>query len=250
MEKFVGLVRVSTEKQEESGLGLLAGHADIQAYVAQVDGELLDVLQEVESGGHDAIVHRPTLLHALALCMRHKAILLIPKIDRLVRSTEVHTDIKRSGVAIRCCDMPEANEFTLDILVAVAAWERREISKRTKKALAAYKVEGRVGKKFLAKFGGVVPDDVLEARRGKLGTHLPNNKLTHEARQRGRSKANESQARKAQSHYSEIATKLQALRKSGLSLQACADQLNALGITTRNGCLWTSVQVSRVLSRS
>src|ERR1700754_498858 len=97
-ERFVGLVRVSTGGQGDSGLGLKAGIADLNRYVEQQGAELITVLEEVESGTHDDLIDRPTLLKALTLCKRHKATLLIPKVDRLVRSTLVHADIKRAGV--------------------------------------------------------------------------------------------------------------------------------------------------------
>ena len=131
-KRFVGLVRVSTTGQEESGLGLEAGRADLDQYVRSVNGELIHVFTEVESGAHDEIVNRPTLLNALRLCKRRKACLLVPKVDRLVRSTSVHTDIRHMKVPFQAVNNPVANEFTLDILVAVAAQEARAISDRTK----------------------------------------------------------------------------------------------------------------------
>lgn len=226
-ERFIGLVRVSTEKQGKSGLGLEAGIADLNGYVAGRDATLITTLQEIESGTHDDVMDRPTLLKALALCKRHKATLLIPKVDRLVRSTIVHSDIKRSGVAFRAVDNPTANEFTLDILVAVAAQEGRAASDRTKKALAAYK-----------------------ARGGVLGSHLVGCHLTAQDRDKGRLKGNAKQAREAAEVYSDLLPEMQAWRVAGLSLQAIADRLNDQGSCTRSGAAWTAVQVMRTLKRA
>src|SRR3569833_2899700 len=117
-ERYVGLVRVSTERQCKSKLGLESGQAELARYVAGRDATLITVLEEVESGTHDDIVDRPTLLKALTLCKRHKAALLIPRVDRLVRSTIVHADIKRSKVPVRFVDNPQATEVIIDILVA------------------------------------------------------------------------------------------------------------------------------------
>jgi hypothetical protein len=77
--RYVGLVRVSTERQGESRLGPEAGLKDLRDYVAAHGGQLVEVLEEVESGTHDDLVDRPTLLRALTLCKRHRAVLLIPK---------------------------------------------------------------------------------------------------------------------------------------------------------------------------
>jgi DNA invertase Pin-like site-specific DNA recombinase len=226
-ERFIGLVRVSTERQGESRLGLEAGHADLKGYVAQQGAELITTLEEVESGTHDDLIDRPTLLKALTLCKRHKACLLIPKVDRLVRSTCVHTDIKRSGVSFRAVDNPTANEFTLDILVAVAANEARAISDRTKKALAAYK-----------------------ARGGVLGSHLVGCHLTAEDRAKGRAKGNAKSAREAVEVYDDLIPEMKAWKAEGATFQAIADKLNARGDQTRTGAEWSNVQVIRTLKRA
>lgn len=226
-QRYVGLVRVSTERQGESRLGLEAGLKDLSDYVAAHGGRLVEVLEEVESGTRDHLVDRPTLLRALTLCKRHRAILLIPKVDRLVRSTLVHADIKRAGVAFRAADNPHANEFTLDILVAVAAQEARQISDRTRKALAAYK-----------------------ARGGKLGSHLVGCRLTAEGRARGRERGNRRQAREAAEVYADLLPEVGRWRAEGLSLRAIAVRLNAAGHRTRTGAAWGPVQVRRTLDRA
>lgn len=226
-ERYVGLVRVSTERQGESRLGLEAGLKDLRDYVAAHGGELVEVLEEVESGTRDRLVDRPTLLKALTLCKRRRAVLLIPKVDRLVRSTLVHADVKRSGVAFRAVDNPHANEFTLDILVAVAAQEARQISDRTRKALAAYK-----------------------ARGGRLGSNLVGCRLTPEGRARGRARGNHRQVREAKEVYADLLEDVLRWRAEGLSLRAVADRLNAGGHTTRTGKPWGPVQVMRAIQRS
>ena len=63
--KLIGLVRVSTDKQGESGLGLDAQLAAIEADLALVGGELIKTYVEVESGMHDD-VDKPTQLRAAA----------------------------------------------------------------------------------------------------------------------------------------------------------------------------------------
>lgn len=248
-ERYVGLVRVSTKEQGESRLGLEAGLADLSQYVETTGGTLITVLEEVESGGHDDLIDRPTLLKALTLCKRHKACLLVPKVDRLVRSTCVHTDIKRSGVSFKACDQPAANEFTLDILVAVAAQEKRAIRDRTKKALAVYKAEKRVSKRIRDLYNGNVPEHVVVATAGKLGSHLVGCFLTSEGSARGRTKGNAKQKREAVEVYADLVDDVSRWRSDGASLQAIADRLNEMGHSTRTGSQWGKMQVRRLLGR-
>jgi DNA invertase Pin-like site-specific DNA recombinase len=249
-ERYVGLVRVSTERQGQSRLGLEAGLADLRRYAKSQGAALLTVLEEIESGTHDDLIDRPTLLKALALCRRHRATLLIPKVDRLVRSTIVHADIKRSGVPFRAVDNPHANEFTLDILVAVAAQEARAIGDRTRRALAVYKAEKRVSKRVTSMYPDGVPPEVAARTAGKLGSHLVGCRLTAADRAKGRARANHRQRREAAEVYADLVEDMGRWRAEGMSLRRIAARLNAEGQTTRTGTSWTAMQVSRVLRRA
>src|SRR3954449_6772161 len=141
-KKLIGLIRVSTGAQGESGLGLEAQEASITASAARTGSTLLKVYREVESGGHDDLADRPELLKALAHARRTGATLVIAKLDRLLRSTVAYSALKVARVRFVALDNESANELTLDILVAVAADERRKISERTKAALGALKARG------------------------------------------------------------------------------------------------------------
>ena len=59
--KLIGLVRVSTDKQGDSGLGLDAQEGAIDAYRRMVGGDLIKTYVEVESGMHDDVNGRPQL---------------------------------------------------------------------------------------------------------------------------------------------------------------------------------------------
>jgi DNA invertase Pin-like site-specific DNA recombinase len=235
--------------QGESRLGLEAGLADLHGYVALRGGTLVTVLEEVESGTHDDLVDRPTLVKALTLCKRHRAFLLVPKVDRLVRSTIAHAEIKRSGVPFRAVDNEAANEFTIDVMVAVAAQEARAIADRVRKSLAAYKAGRRVSKRVRAMYPEGVPTAIVEATAGKLGSHLVGCHLTHEGRGRGRAKGNARQAREATEVYADLLDEVRKLREGGASLGAIAEKLNSNGHTTRTGAAWGKVQVKRLLDR-
>src|SRR5918997_1759451 len=140
--KLIGLIRVSTDRQGESGLGLEAQESAINAYAARTGATLLKVYREVESGGHDDLADRPELLRALAHARRTRATLVIAKLDRLLRSTVAHSALKVAKVPFVALDNESANELTLDTLVAVAADEARRIAARTKAELQALKARG------------------------------------------------------------------------------------------------------------
>lgn len=249
--KLVGLVRVSTGKQGESGLGLEAQQATIEAYRHQHNGILIKSYVEIESGTHDAIEDRPQLRAAVAHARRSGARLVIAKIDRLVRSTVIAAYLKTSGVQFIACDNPYANELTIDILVAVAADEARRISTRTKEALKAYRASGRISKRIRLLYPDGVPPEVVEATAGKLGASLPQcRSLTPDGRARGQVRSAKVRAAAAAEAYADLAEYMQELRSGGGSLRAIADRLNADGHTTRRGRPWNPTQVKRVLDRA
>lgn len=251
-KKIVPYRRVSTAKQGESGLGLMAQEAAIQAFVEANNCKVLKAYTENESGTHDDLADRPELLKAISHAKRSGATLLIAKLDRLVRSTIAMAAIKQSGVSFTACDMPTANEFTIDIHVAVAADEARKISLRTKEALKAYKADGRVSKRvkaFYKEQGMEVPQSVIDERGGKLGAALNGCKLTEAGRRKGIAKAAAKNKAKAISAYEDLLPTMRQWRDQGRTLQAIADLLNEEH-TTRRGARWNKVQVRRVLERA
>src|SRR6476620_5817707 len=94
---------------------------------------------EVESGKH---ADRPQLAAALVACKKHKARLVIAKLDRLSRNLAFIATLIDSGVEFVAVDNPHANKLTVHILAAVAQHEREMISQRTKDALQAAKARG------------------------------------------------------------------------------------------------------------
>src|SRR5262245_49786371 len=176
MAKFIGYLRVSTKGQGESGLGIEAQRAAVEAYGRQNGAEVGAWYTEVESG---KLADRPELIRALAHARRSKGTLVVAKLDRLARNVAFLSALMDSSVPFVACDNPHANRLTLHILAAVAEAEAKAISERTKAALAAYK-----------------------ARGGKLGGELPQcRNLTSEARKKGARRAGEAVARIATDAY-------------------------------------------------
>jgi hypothetical protein len=102
--KMNAYFRVSTTKQATSGLGLDAQEATVAAYVASAGCDLIASYTEVENGKKHDLVNRPELAKAVAHARRAKAVLVVAKLDRLLRSTVVLTMLKTSGVRFVACD--------------------------------------------------------------------------------------------------------------------------------------------------
>jgi DNA invertase Pin-like site-specific DNA recombinase len=252
--KLIGLIRVSTPRQGESGLGLEAQKFAIETYRRQVNGVLIKTYVEIESGTHDNIEDRPQFRAAVAHARRSGAVLVIAKMDRLVRSVVIGSYLKTSCIKFVACDNPYANELTIDILVAVAANEARQISTRTKEALATYKRENRISKRtteFYRLQGRDVPASVVKATAGKLGGSLPQcRNLTPEGRVRGVARSAKVRTARAVEAYADLSEYMQELRSQGLTLLAIAEKLDEDGHTTRTGRAWNAVQVMRILNRA
>src|ERR1700739_1414997 len=138
--KFVAYFRVGTDRQGKSGLGLEAQRKSVLDYLDGGRWELVAEFTEVESGKRS---DRPELERALAACKKHRAKLVIAKLDRLSRNLAFIATLMESGVEFVAVDNPHANKLTIHILAAVYQHEREMISERTKAALAAAKKRGQ-----------------------------------------------------------------------------------------------------------
>lgn len=139
MPQFVSYLRVSTQRQGQSGLGVEAQRAAVAAFLAPQGGTLIEEFVEVESGNKRA---RPILVQSIALSKKRGAVLLIAKLDRLARNVAFVSSLMESGVEFVAVDAPYANRLMIHILAAFAEHERELISQRTKDALLAAKARG------------------------------------------------------------------------------------------------------------
>ncbi|MEZ4484338.1 MAG: recombinase family protein, partial [Syntrophotaleaceae bacterium] len=83
MKRFVAYLRVSTDKQGDSGHGIAAQRQAIEVYLGAHNGALLEEFVEVESGKKN---DRSELQKAIAQCKMSRATLIIAKLDRLSRN--------------------------------------------------------------------------------------------------------------------------------------------------------------------
>lgn len=216
MASIVGYVRVSTDRQGQSGLGLAAQRQAIEDHARRIGTDILVVYEEVETG--TKVSNRPQLAAALAHAKRAKATLVIAKLDRLARNVAFISSVMDAGVDFVACDNPHATRLTLHILAAVAEHEARVISERTRAALAAAKARGQV-----------------------LGSPVAR-ETAHVARQ-----ARSVQARKQAQN---VAAVIRDIERAGVTkLSHIAKSLEARGIRTPRGSTsWQAAQVGRVIA--
>ena len=217
--KFVSYLRVSTQRQGKSGLGVEAQREAVTGYLNGGSHDLIKEFVEVESGKRS---DRPELAKALALCRLRKAVLIIARLDRLSRNVAFISSLMEAGVKFVAVDLPQANELTVHILAAMAEYEAKAISARTKAALAAAKVRGTV-------LGGLRWDITKVASNGRAQSL----------------KSRQESASKYQSDVGPIIA--EKLRSGKWSFRRVAAALNEEGTPAPRGGTWSGVQVQRVM---
>ena len=105
---------------------------------------LLAEFTEVETGkGADALDRRPQLAAALATARQAKCPVLVAKLDRLSRDVAFIAGLMAQRVPFIVAELgADADPFMLHLYAALAEKERRQISERTKSALASRKLQG------------------------------------------------------------------------------------------------------------
>jgi DNA invertase Pin-like site-specific DNA recombinase len=139
--RYVAYFRVSTEHQGANGNGMAAQKKAVADYLNGGRWTLVAEFTEVESGKR--VDNRPELEKALAAAKKHRATLILAKLDRLARNVHFIAGLMERKVNFVCCDMPSATPFMLHVYAAVAEEERRMIAARTKAGLAAAKARGK-----------------------------------------------------------------------------------------------------------
>ena len=222
--RAVAYLRVSTDKQADTGVSLDAQRAKVAAYAALYELDLVAV--EVDAGASaKSLDGRPALTRALAMLDAGTAdALIVVKLDRLTRSVAdlgglVADYFGPKGAALLSVSeqidtRTSAGRLVLNVLASVAQWEREAIGERTATAMQHKRANGeRVGS---VPYGFALAAD---------GVHL----VAVEGEQAAIVRA-------------------RALVEGGLSLRKVAAQLAAEGHAARNGAPFTAVQVSRMVA--
>lgn len=216
---YVAYLRVSTQRQGSSGLGLQAQQEIIQKYL---NGKTpIAEFVEVESGRKS---DRPKLHEALELCKKKKATLIVAKMDRLSRNVAFTSQLLDSGIEIVFCDFPRANRLVLTIIAAISEYEAGLIRQRTKAALQVKKEQGcQLGK----------PENLMR----NLGKAIANSRKTNQ--ERAHNNPNNKRA---------VAI-LRSLVNKTTNYSEMARVLNDEGFLTSRGGRFSAKQVSILLNR-
>ena len=217
--QYVAYLRVSTQKQGYSGLGIEAQREIIQKYLH--DKTPVAEYVEIESGRKK---DRPKLKEALMLCRKTEAVLIVAKLDRLARNVSFLSNLLENDVEIVFCDFPQANKMMLHILSAISQYEAELIAARTRSALQAKKVRG-------FKLGN--PEHLMD----KHGQAIRNSIKT--CRQKADNNPNNTRA----------VAMLRTLIRENHTLKEMADILNREGFVTSQGCSFSKSTVYKLIRR-
>jgi DNA invertase Pin-like site-specific DNA recombinase len=211
MKPAIAYIRVSTARQGKSGLGLEAQQEALTRFAKAEGYSLLQTFEEVETAkGSDALARRPQLSAAIALAKKHKAPVIVAKLDRLSRDVHFISGLMAHKTPFIVTELgADVDPFMLHIYAALAEKARSYISQTTSAALQAKKAQG-------AKLGGLNAGGI---------------KKRDEALQR---------AEQLRPVFVELA---------GQSARAIAAALNERKVPTPAGGEWHSVTVIRVKKR-
>src|SRR5690348_1282433 len=142
--KAVTYIRVSSDQQGKSGLGIEAQRAAVARFMAEHGFEPVAEHVEVETGkGSDALDRRPQLAAALKRAKAERCPVVVAKLDRLSRDVAFISGLMAQRVPFVVAELgPDVDSFMLHVYAALAEKERAMISARTKDALAAAKARG------------------------------------------------------------------------------------------------------------
>lgn len=148
--RAIGYMRVSTDEQGDSGLGLAAQRSTIDSEVARRGWTLEAAHVDIASG--KSMRRRKDLRAALdALASGGADVLVVAKLDRLSRSVGDFAAIlalsTEQGWALDVCDLgvdttTPSGRMVAQIMMVLAEWEREMIGLRTREALAQARIRG------------------------------------------------------------------------------------------------------------
>lgn len=223
--RAVAYLRVSTDKQADSGLGLDAQRASVTAAAERLTLSLVSVFVDAGVSGSLTLDDRPVLMEAVS-ALKRGDVLMVAKRDRLGRDVVEVAMIerlitKRGARIVSAAGEGTENDDPSGVLMrrlidSFAEYERLIIGSRTRAALAAKR-------RRRERVSGIIPFGYQLASDGRSLEPLVNEQQTlRTARE---------------------------LRDGGHSFQAIADTLNERGLRTRTGTIWRRQYVCNLVQR-
>lgn len=220
----IGYIRVSTEGQATDGISLDAQKAKIQAWADANEYTLQQIFVDAGISGCK-MNNRPGLQEALDATCDNKAALVVYSLSRLARSTKDaiaiserldNADADLVSLSERIDTTSAAGKMVFRMLAVLNEFERDLVSERTTAALQHLR---RQGKRISGKipFGYDLADD--------------NRLVENPIEQRGIDLINQ-------------------LRQEGLSLRKIGKELEARGISTKEGRPWSAKVINGILKRT
>ena len=221
--RTVALLRVSTDRQADSGQSLDVQRQKVKEYARLYNLDLVTILEDAGYSGRT--LKRPGLQKALRMLDSGKVdALLVSKLDRLTRSVKDLGDLIARyfgedkhvllSVGEQIDTRSASGRLVVNLLTSVAQWERERITERICEAMAHKASKGEY-------LGGEPPYGWRVASDGVRLVEVPKEQA--------------------------IIDLIKQLRGGGASLRGVAVELHRLGHRPRKGKRWHPTTISRIL---
>jgi len=227
MKTAVAYVRVSSDEQADSGLGLEAQRERIAAYCRMKGWNVAAIYEDAGVSASKPLSDRPAGSRLLADLKKAKAVIIVAKLDRAFRSvadaTSTIMKLDKKGVSIVSLaegfDTTDSNPFARAMLQMVAIFaelERNLIRQRTKDALGVKRKRGE-----------------------RISRHAPF----------GWDFSNEGRLVENKAEQETIAFAKTLRQGQGFSLREIASELDTQGVRSKHGRNWSAMSVKSILDR-
>jgi DNA invertase Pin-like site-specific DNA recombinase len=225
MRTAIGYIRVSSEEQADSGLGLEAQRQRIRAYCEMKGLSLATIFEDPGVSGGKALAMRPAGFRLLAEARKNKPILVVAKFDRLFRSVadaaQTIADFDKKGIELVAIsegfDMTNPYGRAMAQMASVfAELERAMIRERTKAAM-----------------------NVKRGRNERMSHNIP---FGWDEGDAGMLLWNDQEQ--------ETIAWMRELQREGKSLRQIAAMLNDRGVEPKRAKRWLHSSVLRILART
>jgi DNA invertase Pin-like site-specific DNA recombinase len=230
MKDAIGYLRVSTQEQGRSGLGLAAQRFDIEHFGQREGFSVTSWHQDIQTGaGKDAILLRPGLAAALKEARTARCALIVSRLDRLSRNVHFIAGLMEHKVHfVVALFGRDVDNFTLHIYASIAEQERKMMSERIRASTLIAKSQGR-------KFGVQLRPKSWQRKLNALGRTV----LIQQANERAQ----------AYRVYVEWALGRPGVKDRPITFGAAARRLNARNIETPRGKRWGGFQLKNMARR-